>query len=386
MRRLLGLFRGRRPLSSHANVRNSSAEATYFDSPVVPISHAGSRVLELSRSDDGNPLSLNMLMILKDHLKGYEDIDTVGAVLFTSESDNQFSRGLDADDLVTQSSILLPELGSVCTQIVKFGKKKASISVMGGQMNGTALGLFSHASHVLMTPETRVRLDEIVAGYIPTGGLVWKLVRACPEGKAFARYMAVSQREMTGYDMFQLGLGTHLTENKPQLALCAALGDTFVPVESDTKYEQVMTVDMTALDGLLEAMHLESDLDPLSNPLWDEAILVSPNEAQAHAKELGLEDDLADDVMDEDVMDVGTIGKEVLEVFGKGSMVECLERLKQSNSLWAEEAASVASQLDQEVLKQWFDLTETAHNLPLEKCLDAERVAIEALIEKVSIE
>jgi enoyl-CoA hydratase/carnithine racemase len=350
-------------------------EAGESEGPVFLRTEPGSRVLELSDAKAGNPLSLECITELKHYLNMYKTNDSVGTVMFASEDIHAFSRGLDADDLVANGEVMLRELSELCVEMHNY--KKPLLSVMGGAMNGTAAGTFANTKYRLATTETRMRLDEVVTGYVPTGGLAWHLVRGCDEGKAMARYLAISQRQINGLDLFTLGLATHVTETKPHESLCHALGHTFLPNMTESKYRQEMSVDIGAMDELLSSMHISSDIDVFQSDAWEQVLLVSPQEADAAAGGPGAEEE-------EDPMDLSTIAAQVQDVFAEGDVDTCLAKLAAIQKPWAQEAASLAPQLDKKVLQAWFDVTEAATSLPIEGVLALETSNNHELIKQAT--
>jgi len=336
-----------------------------YNTSISAIVNPGSRTLELSQSSVGNPLSLGLLTELKDYLKIYQDNTMVGTIIMASENKELFSQGLVMEELRENRNVVLLELAKVATRMNHY--KKPIVSVLGGEMTGTTLGLFSNAKYRLATPETRVRLDEIVGGFVPCGGLAWHMVRGSDMGKAMARYLAISQREITGMDLFQLGLATHLTESEPHDALTFALEHTHDLDLAETKYRQEMTVDVGTLESLIDTMHMECDVDVLSHKAWDDVMLVSPREADEEARRLGL---VEEEEVDE--MELTHIASAVKDIFQDGDWDTCYSRLAAMEQPWAQEAASLAPQLNRHAVEAWFSLTELAGGVPIEKATKIE--------------
>jgi len=233
--------------------------------------------------------------------------------------------------------------------------------VLGGKMTGTGLGLFSTSKYRLVTPSSTFVLDEVSRGFIPMGGLAYHLAKGCEEGISFARYLALSQREISGFDLYQLGVATHVTEHQPQEALTYALAHTTAPF-SGSKYMQDNNIDISAMDDLLDTLHIESDVDAFKEEVWDKVLLVSPSEAGEEYE----------DALDDD--DIAVISDDVSKVFSADASIEdCLSRLRRVDAPWARAALrGMASMSEPRALRAWFQLTAYTRGKSLNDVLNAE--------------
>jgi hypothetical protein len=90
--------------------------------------------------------------------------------------------------------------------------------------------------------------------------------------------------------MFALGLISHIVEEAPHVSFCDALAHT-IPSDGshgsgDYHHDQpeltrglnAPVVEGSALQDLLDTMHIESDIDLISDPAWDKYLLVPPSQ------------------------------------------------------------------------------------------------------------
>lgn len=341
----------RRYLSlSSANV---AADESIMDASVVRLMSPGSRCLQLSRPQSGNLLTLECMGRTQDLLKLYEDNTDVKVIFFSSVDTSLFSEGLDRDEILLDWSSVATNISDVARKIETYDKP--TVSVLSGSLSGTALGLYACADHRLMTPQTEFTLDELHRGYLPLG-LASHLVHGCPEGMAFARYLGLSARPISGLHLYQLGVGTHLVEENALDVVTAALSHSMSP-GLGTKTKQDHSIDASCLKDLLDTVHLESDLDVFEEEAWSKIFLVSPTEVEGS---MDLEDGAPDDV-DE-------IADAVVAAFGAASSVEeSITTLQSIDADWAQEAAVATAAVDPAVAAAWYHHTAAARALSPEE-------------------
>jgi hypothetical protein len=78
--------------------------------------------------------------------------------------------------------------------------------------------------------------------------------RGCDEGVAMARYLCLSQRELSCHDLFSLGLVTNIVCDEPQEAFTYALSVT-VPENDDVKSRQVCPTNPMCIKELIVSLH-----------------------------------------------------------------------------------------------------------------------------------
>ena len=191
--------------------------------------YPGSRVIELAKPEIGNPLTLTTITQLSNLLETYKGNVAIGAVFFASKSIDLFSNGFD-QSTTTLDSIKAAQ--SLSNQIKSLDR--TTIAVYGGNVRGA-------------------------------------------EGLSIARFLALSGQTISVDALYAMGLLSHIVEHDPQMSLADALAHT-IPAEAETKRVQMTYVDMSAIPDLLDTMHVGSDVDPFSDPIVNQLLLVPPQE------------------------------------------------------------------------------------------------------------
>lgn len=319
----------------------------------------GARVLELRAPDSGNMMTADVLNTIQTKLGFYEQNHTVGAVIVVSEDPNLFSNGIDDNDVEKdEKKRRIVAANSLSTFISKMeqGNTTAMVAVYSGSVGASAYSIFASAQFRLGTPSTKFRVQEdLTRGNLPLGGLAYHMGRSSPEGVAMARYLAISQRELTAHDMCSLGLLTHIVEEEPHESLVHALAHT-IPVDDNIKAVQSSAVDATSLRELLDTMDVESEFGEdesiMDDPVWDKMMLVRP-------QKVDMEDFFEGNEQESE--DIEDISEEVNVVFKSDSIDECLTALRGNKSAWAVGMADKIDEIPREVLESWFTLTRKAH-------------------------
>ncbi len=161
----------------------------------------GSRVLELTRPNDGNYLNDEVISALQQNIKLYENNNSVAALFVTSYSPDIFSKGLFCEDN-TEIAMFLERANNLSLALGRL--QKETVAVFSGEVVGTAFSLFAGCKvrkflHTFGTSSLNIYLEQyrlgtgltsfslrvFERGEIPLGcGLAHHLVRGSPEGVA----------------------------------------------------------------------------------------------------------------------------------------------------------------------------------------------------------
>lgn len=132
--------------------------------------YPGSRVLELSRPNEGNLITNNLIEFIKNRVSLYAGNHTIGAIIFSSESQDIFSLGLEIKQLSEKESRkqLLQSANELAHNISQL--KVATVAVFGGEVDSTAFGVFGSARFRLGTQTTKFQVRDLLQGRLPLGG------------------------------------------------------------------------------------------------------------------------------------------------------------------------------------------------------------------------
>ena len=210
--------------------------------------------------------------------KKLQNNSAVKVLIFQSSSFDMFSVGLNGEKSPEEVESL-HNLGVAITD-----SKTPTVAVYGGELNGTAYAAFAGCTYKLGTPSFHFRIDEILEhNTMPMGGLAYYFNKASPDGAAMARYLAISGHNVSGEEMYAMGLLSHLVEEDPQSSLTNAMAHT-LPDRGAGEYKSPVRGD--SIKELLDDMNVDCDLDVFQSELWDQYLLVPPNRQDAQEKEV----------------------------------------------------------------------------------------------------
>lgn len=306
---------------------------------VFVMSYPGSRVLALASPNQGNELTSEVTSTLFDKLKLYESNEAVSALFFASRSPDIFS--------TSENSTKKTNLQSLNNFVMALASyKKPTLSVYSGSMNGTGYAAFAGSKYLLGGPSFSLISNELSLGKIPSAGFAYQFTKCGNYGVTMARYLAVSQRDVRADDLFYLGMLTHLVEDEAHVSLADALAHT-IPNKQD--WEKGRVVIESALEDLLETMHIETDFDdPFEHEAWVKLLLVPPNR----------EDTLPRDGGADPLDDLIALKEKILKCFD-GTPEMAIKKLSELNEPWASDAAEKMSTIDRNLLGTWWRITES---------------------------
>lgn len=349
--RLQGLFQGGVRLSSQASTALKAPSATekpvsYMSDAVFVNSLSGTRTLELRRSADGNMLDNETCAAVIRVLERFEENDVVQSILFSSEDPDLFSLTLSND------KDSLKELHNMIRAVNT--STKDTVVMYGGAMTSTAYAAFAGSKYKLGSCTMKLKMSELQEGKLPTAGVAHYFAKSYSDngGAAMARYLAVSGREVRADELFKMGLLTHLVEEGAQDSLTHALAHTHPSTDDLAEVNNRNgVIRQQSISGLLEMMHIESDMNVLGSEFWNQYVLVPPGRWDTLAKE--------DAGIDDTLEDLEIIHDQIALCFDpkERSVEGTKELLRAVGKPWARHALECMDALDTDRMQQWWELT-----------------------------
>ena len=349
-------------LQSNHNSGDETQQSSLIDGESYRVQLGeGIRTIELMKSSSKNLIDRNLALDLTSKLNLFSNSDTIECITFATEDQYVFSNGIDEDDLTVRGITLLNDIKTLVTTIDKANNhdNKVTVSVLEGTFSGSGLGIFSASKFKLATDTSKLKIDELYRGYLPIGFAYFMCnnqVCSPKEGKAFARYLALSQREVEAIDLFSLGLVTHLTEEKPHEVLHQTLTNSFRPGNGlKSKFDH--RIDCNTIATVIDDMHFDFSLDisVTNDPLFDELFLVNVDSGVP-------DEEVFDETLDDD--DIRMIKEDVNRIFGtnKYNHNQIIKELAAIDLPWAKDVADniKSNMCDPVVIESWYHLTEMA--------------------------
>jgi enoyl-CoA hydratase/carnithine racemase len=341
-----------------------------MNAPVFVSKQPGCRVFTMSHPLLGNRLNTAVTFTLQDWVERLQNNSAVKVLIFQSGSFDMFSVGLNGEESVEEVESLHSLGGAIAES------KTPTVAVYAGELNGTAYAAFAGCTYKLGTPSFHFRIDEILEhNKMPKGGLAYYFNKASPDGAAMARYLAISGHNVSGEEMYSMGLLSHLVEEDPQSSLTNAIAHT-LPDRGAGEFKSPVRGD--TISELLEDMNMDCDLDVFKSELWDRYLLVPPNRWDVKEKEVTVPLD-EKDMQDLDLYDVSAW---VVQCFGGSDRVEDsltkLTAMAEGTGMaaqWAAGCLQAIKSADQGVVEAWWGITSGEVASSLEGVLAQERRA-----------
>ena len=165
-----------------------------------------------------NALSLEMIDILTPALQAWSRDDRVVAVILTGSGERAFSAGGDVQALYLAMENNHRAGDRVDDYPYEFFEReyrldyllhtfeKPIVALGHGVIMGGGLGLFSAASHRIVTENVRIAFPEVTIGLFPDAGGTWLFRNIEPH---LALFLGMTGSQINGADALLLGLGTH---------------------------------------------------------------------------------------------------------------------------------------------------------------------------------
>jgi enoyl-CoA hydratase/carnithine racemase len=202
-----------------------------------------------------NALDLDMVQGIQKQLDSWRNDSRIGAVFIDSEGDRAFCAGGDIvsmyQAMVEQQTLNPNNLANFIAQFFEQEYRldyaihtypKPLICWGHGIIMGGGLGVFSGASHKIVTETARVAMPEISIGLFPDVGASYFLNKM-PSG--VGKFLGLSAASINAVDCINIGLAdTFLPHHKKQLLL-SALGNS-------------QQIDEDSITAIVAGLHLQS--------------------------------------------------------------------------------------------------------------------------------
>lgn len=308
--------------------------------------YPGSRVMELAATHTGNYLKSSMIFKLQDHLRSYENNNSVSVVLFASKASDVFSSGLETPI----DPISLKKAYDLSSQIQSMSP--SSIAIYDGQVYSTPYSVFASSLYKIASSKAEFSIPELLMkDNYPLCGVSYYLARGSALGLALARYFALTGVSVGVDAMVEFGLISHVVEDDPQISICDALARTR-PDSFESKIEQSELIDRSTLAEILESMHISSDIDISDEEIEDRAFL-TPMQPLEMPVEYSTDREILSNSVSIDYC------------LGVDSLLECEKRLKNfcnndGSKNWASSALQGLQTIETAKIESWFRLTRLA--------------------------
>ena len=221
---------------------------------ITPQSRPGVALLQLNRPKELNALNRELMLEIRDALRGLDEDDAVRVVVLTG-NERAFAAGADIKQMAGQSAIdmLLVDQFSTWDQIRRF--RKPLIGAVSGFALGGGCELAMTCDLLVASETAQFGQPEIRLGTMPGAGGTQRLTRAV--GKARAMEMVLTGEFLSAAEALRAGLvsrvvpvGQYLEEAYRLAATIAAMS----PVAARLAKEAVNRAFETHLD---EGLHFE---------------------------------------------------------------------------------------------------------------------------------
>lgn len=157
----------------------------------------------LNRPQALNALNNQLIKELMDALTGFDDDNTVGAMVITG-SERAFAAGADIKEMTDATAVemLRRDHISLFDRIINI--KKPVLAAVSGWCLGGGNELAMSCDMIVASESARFGQPEINLGVIPGAGGTQRLTRAV--GKAVAMEMVLNNRTLTAQEALQFGL------------------------------------------------------------------------------------------------------------------------------------------------------------------------------------
>lgn len=164
-------------------------------------------ILRLNRPQAMNAFNLTMLGEVFDALEGFDQDESVGAIVVTGD-EKAFAAGADIKEMaeVSYAQMLNEERVKVWDRIR--GIRKPVIAAVSGWALGGGCEFVLSCDMVIASESARFGQPEITIGVIPGAGGTQRLARLV--GKHLAMEMVVNNRTLTAAEALQFGLANRV--------------------------------------------------------------------------------------------------------------------------------------------------------------------------------
>lgn len=185
--------------------------------------HAG--VLTLNRPEALNALNLDMVRLLTQALERWRNDDAVRLVIIRGAGERGLCAGGDIVSLYedalrrgTDGAVFWKEEYELVHAISTYSKPV--VALMEGIVLGGGIGLSAHASHRIVTDNSRIGMPEVGIGYSPDVGGSYLLSR-----HVLGRHLAYTGQHVGAAEALEVGIADTFVPRERLPELVAALAD-----------------------------------------------------------------------------------------------------------------------------------------------------------------
>lgn len=169
-----------------------------------------------------NSINFTMLSQLSDFIA--EASKNQKPLLFSSQIKNQFSSGVDYEELVSNQQSIIDLHQEAYTLLFKMQTEvKESISIWDGNMQGLGASLASNCKYRVCTDSSAWSMPQHFLGLVPNLGATYYLSKI---DKAWGLYLYLTCAVLESFDPYKAGLATHYVKHQDLPQLFEALDTT----------------------------------------------------------------------------------------------------------------------------------------------------------------
>ena len=220
--------------------------------------HKGLAQIRLNRPDALNALSLEMIREIRTALKDFAEDKNIKAVLLTSDSEKAFCAGGDVKAVAVEAQRLQQsggDLDGLCHDIFFeeynlnleiHNFPKPVVSLVSGICMGGGAGISLHGDFMVTSEKTRFAMPEVFIGFFPDVGSGY-IFNSLP--RPLALWLLLTGSQISGTEMFEIGLATHYIESRGMQALEKSL------LNSDWQRSEAISILKSQLATYCEPPH-----------------------------------------------------------------------------------------------------------------------------------
>lgn len=173
------------------------------------------KLLTLDRPEGLNAISAKMLGALLQEVRAWNTADEGADLVLDSSSKRAFCAGADVraarENVLAGRADLVVRYFSDEYEIQRMlhDSEKKSVALVEGLCMGAGMGLAVNSTYSLVSENSVFAMPETSIGFFPDAGATYFLNQLPP---ALALYLGLTGARLTGADMVNLGLASHLVE------------------------------------------------------------------------------------------------------------------------------------------------------------------------------
>ena len=197
------------------------------NTPVLISVRQSTGVIELNRPKALNSLTPEMIDIIAEAIKSWENDDAIEQIVVHTTNPKAFCAGGDVryarDNILDGNAKLVDDF--FANEYTLNGElsnyQKPIISIINGVVMGGGLGISLHGSHRVVTENAFASMPEMAIGYFTDVGVAHAAQRMVgtrgQASLALAKYWAITGYRMYAADMLWSGLATHVVPDAEEI-------------------------------------------------------------------------------------------------------------------------------------------------------------------------